>query len=95
MSPVNTTQLVRQLEEAARHSVYKLYSFMYHSQELNRFTASKAHPTETLRNHLIGVANWVLFLLRTPAATSVVFAGEPGGTPGPVEVEDPQAPDEP
>ena len=35
------------------------------TKELHHLTASKAHPTETLWNHLIGVANWMLFLLRT------------------------------
>jgi len=79
MVPVNTQQLARQLEQAAQGSIYKLYSIIYHSQELNSLTASKAHPTETLRNHLIGVANWILFLLRTrisvsPSA-SATFAG--------------------
>ena len=69
LAPVNTQQLAQQLEAAAHHSVYKHYAVIYHSQELAQFTASKTHPTETLRNHLIGVANWVLFLVRTRAAT--------------------------
>ncbi|MFQ5821881.1 MAG: hypothetical protein ACE5I5_17980 [Candidatus Heimdallarchaeota archaeon] len=65
LAQVNTQQLTQQLEQAAHHSVYKLYAAIYHSQELAQFTASKTHPTETLRHHLIGVANWVLFLVRT------------------------------
>jgi hypothetical protein len=89
LASVSTTSLVRQLEHAILGSVYQLYTLIYHSQELNSLTASKAHPTETLRNHLIGVANWVLFWLRTRPATSVALAGKPGGTPGPVEMEDP------
>ena len=99
LAPVNTQQLTQQLEQAAQRSVYKLYTIIYHSQELAQFTASKAHPTETLRHHLIGVANWVLFLVRTRVSASLhssaSLVGQPGGTPGPVEVEDPQAPDEP
>ena len=99
MVPVNTQQLARQLEQAAQGSIYKLYSIIYHSQELNSLTASKVHPTETLRNHLIGVANWILFLLRTRVSASpsasAPLAGQPGGTPGPVEMEDPGATDEP
>jgi len=99
LAPVNTQQLAQQLEEAAQHSVYKLYSVIYHSQELAQFTASKAHPTETLRNHLIGVANWVLFLVRTRASASLhasaSLVGQLGGTPGPVEVEDPRVANEP
>lgn len=70
LAPVNTQQLAHQLEQAAQHSIYQLYSVIYHSQELNNLTASKVHPTETLRNHLIGVANWTLFLLRTRVSTS-------------------------
>ncbi|MFQ6124050.1 MAG: hypothetical protein ACE5R6_05510 [Candidatus Heimdallarchaeota archaeon] len=65
MTPVNTHQLARQLEQAAKGSIYKLYSVIYHSQELNSLTTSKVHPTESLRNHLISTANWTLFLLRT------------------------------
>ena len=65
LAPVNTRSLALQLEEAIHHSIYQLYTTVYHSQELNSLTASKAHPTETLRNHLIGVVNWMLFLLRT------------------------------
>ena len=57
------------------------------------------YPTETLRNHLIGAANWVLFFLRTRAVTSLPasapLAGQPGATPGPVEMEDPRDQDEP
>lgn len=97
--PVNSQHLARQLEQAAQISVYKLYSVIYHSQELNNLTASKTHPTESLRNHLIGVANWALFLLRTrvppPPSASAALAGQPGVTPGPVEMDDPRAPDEP
>ena len=93
--PVNTRQVVQQLQEAAHHSVYKLYSTIYHSQELNSYTASKAYPTESLRYHLLSVANWVLFLFRAPYTTSVALAGKSGGTPGPVEVEDPRIEDEP
>ncbi|MFQ5821956.1 MAG: hypothetical protein ACE5I5_18360 [Candidatus Heimdallarchaeota archaeon] len=99
MAPVNTQQLAHQLEQAAQCSIYQLYSVIYHSQELNSLTASKAHPTETLRNHLIGVANWVLFLLRTrvstPPSASAALTGQPGATPGPVEMEDPRDRDEP
>jgi len=95
LAPVNTQHLAQHIEQAAQCSVYKLYSYIYHSQELNKFTASKEHPTETLRNHLIGVANWVLFLLRTHAATSVALAGKSGATPDPVEMEDPRDQDEP
>jgi len=66
---------------------------MYHSEDLQRFTASKTHPTETLRQHLLNVTNWVLFFLRTPSsfslAISVVLVGNPGGTPGPGAMEDP------
>ncbi|MFQ5818367.1 MAG: hypothetical protein ACE5I5_00010 [Candidatus Heimdallarchaeota archaeon] len=99
LAPVDTNQLAHQLEQATQCSVYKLYTVIYHSQELNRLTASKTHPTETLRYHLLGVANWVLFLLRTRASTllaaSPALAGHPGGTPGPVEMEDPQTTDVP
>ncbi|MFQ5820388.1 MAG: hypothetical protein ACE5I5_10410 [Candidatus Heimdallarchaeota archaeon] len=99
LAPVNTQQLAHQLEAAAHHSVYKLYAVIYHSQELTQFTASKTHPTESLRNHLIGVANWVLFLVRTRASTplpaSAALVGQPGGTPGPVAGEDPRVADEP
>ena len=94
ISPVNTHQLARQLEQAAQHSVYQLYSVVYHSQDLNSLIASKTHPTETLRHHMIGVANWTLFWLRTRSihlsAASVALVGEPGATPGPVEMEDPR-----
>ena len=99
MAPVNTQQLVHQLEQAAQGSVYKLYSVIYKSHELNSLTASKTHSTETLRNHLIGVANWTLFLLRTRVSTSpsasAALTGQPGATPGPVEMEDPRDRDEP
>ncbi|MFQ6124070.1 MAG: hypothetical protein ACE5R6_05615 [Candidatus Heimdallarchaeota archaeon] len=94
LASVNTKKLTQQLEEAAQRSVYKLYVVIYHSQELAQFTASKTHPTESLRNHLIGVANWVLFLMRTRAPAclhaSAALVGQPGGTLGPVEVEDPR-----
>jgi len=70
MTSVNTQQLTRQLEQAVQCSVYKLYSLIYYSQELNSFTASKTHPTESLRKHLLGVANWTLFLLRTQVSVS-------------------------
>lgn len=99
MAPVNTQQLTRQLDQAANCSIYKLYSVIYHSQELNSLTASKVHPTESLRNHLISTANWTLFLLRTrpfpPSSASAPLAGQPGGIPGPVETEDPRATNEP
>ncbi|MFQ6123215.1 MAG: hypothetical protein ACE5R6_01230 [Candidatus Heimdallarchaeota archaeon] len=59
----------------------------------------KVHSTETLCNHLIGVANWTLLLLRTRASVSqpasAALAGQPGATPGPVEMEDPLERDEP
>ena len=90
----NTCQITRQLETAAHSSVYKLYSAIYHSQELNNFTASKAHPMKSRRYHLLGVANVVLFLLRTRATTSVALAGELAGTPNPVKEEDPQIGDD-
>jgi len=90
--PVDTSNLATQLEQAAKYSVYQLYSFIYHSEDLHRLTASKTHPTETLRQHLLSVANWVLFFLRTSSsfslAISIALAGDPGGTPGPVEMED-------
>jgi len=96
---VDTCQLNHQLDEAVQRSVYKLYSVIYHSQELIQFTASMTYPTETLRNHLIGVANWVLFLLRTRTSVSLhalaSLMGQSGGTPGPVAVEDPRVADEP
>ena len=99
MAPVNTHQLAQQLEQAAKCSIYKLYTVIYNSQELNSCTASKVHPTESLGNHLISVANWILFLLRTHASTSLpvsaALAGQPGATPGPVEMEDPWDTDEP
>ena len=99
LAPVNTKQLTQQLEEAAQRSVYKLYAVIYHSQELAQFIASKTHPTESLCSHLIGVANWALFLVRTRASASLhasaSLVGQPGGTPGPVEVEDPRIVDEP
>ncbi len=92
MAPVDTHQLAHQLDQAARRSVYQLYTIIYHSKELTRLTASKMHPTETLRNHLTGVANWTLFLLRTPSShsfrASALLAGQLGVTPGPVEMED-------
>jgi len=92
MAPVNTQHLAKQLEQAAQCSIYQLYSVINQSNELQQLTASKTHPTETLRQHLLSVANWVLFFLRTPSffrAISIALAGNPGGTPGPVEVEDP------
>ena len=99
LAPVNTQQLTQQLEEAAQRSVYKLYAVIYHSQELAQFIASKTHPTESLCSHLIGVANWALFLVRTRASASLhasaSLVGQPGGTPGPVEVEDHRVADEP
>lgn len=99
MIPVNTQQLTQQLEQAAQRSVYKLYSNIYYSEELTHFMASKVHPTESLRYHLLGVANWMLFLLRiqdsTSSPASVQLAGQLGVTPGPVEMEDPRAIDEP
>ncbi|MFQ6124419.1 MAG: hypothetical protein ACE5R6_07430 [Candidatus Heimdallarchaeota archaeon] len=71
VAPINIDQLIQHLEQAAHRSVYQLYSLIYHSQELNSFTASKAQPIETLRNRLVGVANWALFLLRTSTSTSL------------------------
>lgn len=65
LAPFDTAHLAHQLEAAAQRSIYKLYSGIYHSDALHQLIASKAHPTETLRRHLIGVANWTLFLLRT------------------------------
>lgn len=54
---------------------------------------SKAYPSETLRNHLIGVMNWILFLLRTRVAVPFSASGFParqsGKTPCPIEMEDP------
>ncbi len=54
---------------------------------------------EILRQHLIEVANWTLFRLRThhstPSPVSAALAGEPGVTPGPVEMDDPRNEDEP
>jgi hypothetical protein len=92
LAPVDTRQLAHQLTHAAQISVHRLYRTILQAQELNKLTASKAHPTETLRYHLLGVANWVLFLLRTrshePLAVSAALTGEPGETPGPVEMED-------
>jgi len=99
IAPVNTGHLTHQLEQAAQRSVYQLYTIIYHSQALQKLTASKAHPTETLRNHLIGVANWTLFLRRhrpfPDSPASAPLAGQPGATPGPVEMEDPGNQDEP
>jgi len=47
---------------------------------------------KTIRQHLLGIATWLLFFLRTPSsffpAISVALVGNPGGTPGPVEIED-------
>jgi len=96
LAPVDTRLLAHQLEEAAPHSVYQHYTVVYHSQELNSLTASKTHPTETLRTHLLGVANWVLYLVRTRVGTSrpslntstaaAVLAGDLGVTPGPVRL---------
>jgi len=84
---------MHQVEHAAQYSVYQLYSFIYQSEDLKQFTASKTHPTETLRQHLLSVANWVLFFLRTSPsfsrAISVALAGDPVGPPGPVAREDP------
>lgn len=52
----------------------------------------------SLRQHLLSVANWVLFFLRTSTsfsrAIAVALAGEPGGTPGLVKMEDPWFRDE-
>ncbi|MFQ6126706.1 MAG: hypothetical protein ACE5R6_19180 [Candidatus Heimdallarchaeota archaeon] len=63
------------------------------SKELDHYTASKVHPTETFREHLLGIANWVLFLLQTRASgslpSSAALTGQPGGTPGPVAGDDP------
>jgi len=99
MLPVDVPRLARQLEHAAQRSAYQIYSAIYHSDAINNFTASKAHPTETLRNHLLGVANWVLYLGRmqtsSSRATAVALVGESGGIPGPVEMEDPWDEDEP
>jgi hypothetical protein len=58
-------------------------------------TTSKIQSTETLRTHLLGVANWVLFILRTRSAASAPLAGKSGATPGPVEMEDTRDNDEP
>ncbi len=93
--PVDTQQLAHQLEQAAQSSVYKLYTVISQSQELNSLTASKIQFTETLRNYLIGVANWALFLLRTRFTASAILAGDLGATPDPVEMEDPRDGDEP
>ena len=99
MAPVNTQQLAHQLQQAAQRSVYKLYSTIYYTQELTHFIASKVHPTESLSFHLLGVANWVLFLLRTRTSASSLasapLVGQPGATPGPVEMEDPRTINEP
>jgi len=92
---LNTHELVRNLIET-QHSVYQLYSFIEQSEALKHLTASKMHPIETLQQHLLNVANWVLYSLRTPSsfslAISVALVGNPGGTPGPVEVEDSEPP---
>jgi hypothetical protein len=94
LTPMNTHDLVRNLNDV-QHSVYQLYSFIYQSEDLKKLIASKTHPTETLHQHLLNVANWVLFFLRIPSsfsrATSVALAGDPGGTPGPVAREDPRS----
>jgi len=92
MAPVNTQHLAKQLEQSAQGSIYQLYSVIYQSEELQQLTASKTHPTESLRQHLLSVANWVLFFLRTPSsfflAISIALVGNPSGTLGPVEMED-------
>lgn len=92
MAPINTHHLINHLEQVAHRSVYQLYSFTYHSNELHHFLASKTHPTETLRNHLIGVANWILFLAQIHTSpqsiASASLAGQLGAIPGPVEMED-------
>jgi len=99
LAPVDTRQLAHQLEQTAHRSIFHLYSVTYHSEELHQIIAAKTHPVETLRQHLLRVANWTLFALRTSApssfSASVELIGKPGGTPGPVEVEDPWLNNEP
>ena len=94
LAPVNTQQLAYQLEQAAWRSVYQLYTVIYHSKELHQLIASKSQPTEPFRNHLTGMANWTLFLPRNRpfvcSTASTPLAGQPGATPGPVEMEDPR-----
>jgi len=73
---------------------------IYQSKMLNQLPTSKAHPTEIVRNHLLSIANWVLFLLHSRAVSkssvaSAALAGQPGGTPGPVAGDDPRALEEP
>lgn len=91
LEPVNLAPVVVQLQTALKTSVYQLYTLIYTSSELHSVVASKDHPTETLQEHLLGTANWVMYFLRTrhpnPGAAAPC-AGVPGVTPGPVAVED-------
>lgn len=91
LEPVNLAPVVVQLQSTLKTSVYQLYTLIYTSSELHSVVASKDHPTETLREHLLGTTNWVMYLLRTrhrnPGAAAPC-AGVPGATPGPVAVED-------
>jgi hypothetical protein len=91
LEPVDLAPVAIQLQRACETSVYRLYSTIYTCSPLRVVTASKARPTETLRDHLIGTANWVLYFLRTrqfDLGAAAPRVGLPGATPGPVAVED-------
>jgi hypothetical protein len=64
LKPVDLAPVAAQLQAALEISVYKLYSTLYACSALRAVTASKAHPTETLRDHLVGTTNWVIYSLR-------------------------------
>jgi hypothetical protein len=93
LEPVDLIPVVDQLQTALKRSVFKLYSTLYACSALTAVTASKARPIETLRAHLIGTANWIMYFLRArqlDGGAAAPRVGLPGVTPGPVAVEDPQ-----
>jgi len=93
LESIDLAPVAAQLQAALKISVYKLYSALYACSALRAVTASKERPTETLRDHLIGTANWVMYFLRArhlDLGAAAPRAGLPGATPGPVAVEDRQ-----
>ncbi|MHA1353714.1 MAG: hypothetical protein ACTSR1_00880 [Candidatus Heimdallarchaeota archaeon] len=49
-------QLVKEIEER-QHSAYKLYNYIYNSQELTRIVESMTYGYNSLRNHLLLMVN--------------------------------------
>jgi len=93
LKPINITPVVTQLQTALKTSVFQLYTLIYTSSALHSVVASKDHPIETLREHLLGTANWVMYFLRTRKPELAALAPRTGlssAIPGPIEVEDPR-----